>query len=115
MKTEKPSKAELTANFDSDVFASIHGMASDLFEAGLMEKKTMREFDALCLTPVTTMDATQIRAIREQAGVSQSVFAKILNVTTNSVGQWERNEKHPTGSALKLLSLAKTKGIGAIL
>jgi len=33
--------------------ASIHETAEDLYEAGLMEKHTMREFDELCLTPIS--------------------------------------------------------------
>jgi putative transcriptional regulator len=47
--------------------------------------------------------------------MSQSVFAKVLNVTTSLVSQWERGEKKPSGPSLKLLSLARRKGIDAIL
>jgi DNA-binding transcriptional regulator YiaG len=31
------------------MMASIHETAEDLYEAGLMEKRTMREFNKLCL------------------------------------------------------------------
>jgi putative transcriptional regulator len=34
------------------MMASVHETAEDLYEAGLMEKRTMKEFDELCLTPV---------------------------------------------------------------
>ncbi len=74
----------------------------------------MREFDELCLTEVLPLDSTEIKKLRESAGVSQAVFARTLNVTTSSVGQWERGEKSPSGSALKLLALAKKKGLQAI-
>jgi putative transcriptional regulator len=38
-----------------------------------------------------------------------------LNVTTSLVSQWERGEKRPSGPSLKLLALARRKGIEAIL
>ena len=49
---------------------------------------------------------------REKA--SQAVFARHLNVPVSLVSQWERGEKRPSGSALKLLALVKKKGLAAI-
>jgi putative transcriptional regulator len=46
--------------------------------------------------------------------VSQSVFARYLNVPSSLVSQWERGERRPTGTAVKLLSLVKRKGLEAI-
>ena len=40
--------------------------------------------------------------VRERAGVSQAVLAGFLNVAVNTVSQWERGERRPTGAALKL-------------
>jgi transcriptional regulator with XRE-family HTH domain len=42
--------------------------------------------------------------------LSQPVFARYLNVTTGLVSQWERDEKHPRGASLKLLTLVVKKG-----
>jgi putative transcriptional regulator len=42
----------MTKNYRNSMMASIHETAEDLYEAGLMEKRTMKEFDELCLTPV---------------------------------------------------------------
>ena len=53
-------------------------------------------------------------AVRKNAGVSQAVFAKYLNVTVNLVSQWERGEKEPRGPSLKLLALVQKKGLKAI-
>jgi putative transcriptional regulator len=36
----------------SSILASVHETAEDLRAAGALSKQTMREFDALCLTPV---------------------------------------------------------------
>jgi putative transcriptional regulator len=94
--------------------AAIHETAEDLHDAGLVDKRTMREFDAACLTPVRPLSAEEIRALREREGASQAVFARYLNVTTGLVSQWERGEKHPQGASLKLLALVARNGLEAV-
>jgi len=78
--------------------AAIHEGVSDLYEIGLVDKRTMRRFDEACLTPVTPLSPEEIRAIRIRSQVSQ----------------WERGEKHPAGASLKLLSIVRNKGIEAL-
>ena len=94
---------------------TVHQIAAGLFSAGALDKATMRKFDELCLSPVEELSGEDIKGLRESTGVSQAVLARILNVTTSTVGQWEREEKKPTGSALKLLSLVRSKGLSAVL
>ena len=74
----------------------------------------MREFDALCLTPVTRMAPEEIKSLREREQVSLPVFASYLNVRKDTVSKWERGEKRPNGPSLKLLNLVRTKGLRAI-
>lgn len=100
--------------YKSDVAASIHETVSDLFETGLVDKKTMKRFDESCLTPVAPLSPEEILEIRKQAMVSQRVFAHYLNVSPGVVSQWERGEKHPSGTSLKLLVLVRRKGLEAI-
>jgi putative transcriptional regulator len=95
----------MTRQYRSRAMASIHETAEGLHAAGVMDKQTMRKFDEACLTPVRPLTAGEIRALREREGASQAVFARYLNVTTGLVSQWERGEKHPQGTSLKLLSL----------
>jgi putative transcriptional regulator len=101
--------------YGSKAQEAVHELARDLHAAGVMNKQTMRRFDAMCLTLVQPMSGDDIRVLRVREEVSQAVFAKFLNVTTNAVSQWERGEKKPTGSALKLLNLVQKKGLQAIL
>jgi putative transcriptional regulator len=68
----------------------------------------------MCLTTIAELTAKDIAAIRENVGVSQGVFARYLNVPTTLISQWERGERRPTGAAVKLLSIVKHKGLGAI-
>jgi len=94
--------------------ASVHETAEGLHSAGIMDKRTMREFDALCLTPVRPLKPREIRELRLREGASQAVFARYLNVTTGLVSQWERGEKCPRGASLKLLSLIAKNGLEAV-
>jgi len=109
--TRKKSKA---GKYRSGLSAAIHETAAGLHRIGLMDKETMREFDASCLTAIEPLSARQIAAIRKRAGVSQGVFAHYLNVKPKLVSEWERGEKRPSGPSLKLLSIVKTKGLEAI-
>ncbi len=94
--------------------ASVHERTSDFYRDGSLDKKTMPEFDVLCLTPVQKMTPEKIRALREREKNSQTVFAAYLNVTPSLVSKWERGEKHPQGASLKLLSLVEKKGLEVV-
>lgn len=100
--------------YRSDVMASIHETATDLFAVGGMDRKTMRKFDVLCLTPIQEMTPQRIRELRTREKASQAVFAAYLNVTPSLVSKWERGEKNPQGTSLKLLSLVEKKGLEII-
>lgn len=104
----------MNKTYRSEAHGAIHETASDLHGAGLMDKRTLRRFDKLCLTPVNPMPPEDIRALRQREHVSQAVFARYLNVSTGLVSQWERGEKHPAGASLKLLTLVREKGLSAI-
>ncbi|WP_166144778.1 DNA-binding transcriptional regulator [Methylosinus sp. RM1] len=101
--------------YRSDIAEAVHETATGLRRIGLLDAKTMREFDASCLTPVEPLTGRQIAALRQRAGVSQSVFARILNVQPKLVSEWERGEKKPSGPSLKLLSIVKARGLDALL
>jgi putative transcriptional regulator len=57
--------------------ASIHETAEGLHAAGVMDKRTMRDFDEMCLTPVQPLKPTEIRALRLREGASQGGFRPI--------------------------------------
>src|SRR5258708_38740000 len=103
-----------STKYRSRLSAAIHETAAGLHRIGLMDKATMREFDASCLTPIEQLSAKEIAAIRKRAGVSQGVFAHYPNVKPKLVSEWERGEKRPAGPTLKLLSIVKTKGLDVI-
>ena len=101
--------------YRSEIAEVVHEGVRGMHRLGLVDKKTMREFDVRCLTSVEDLEPKDIVAMREQAGVSQAVFARALNVTTDYVSKIERGAKRPSGATLKLLSLVRRKGFEAIL
>jgi putative transcriptional regulator len=104
----------MAKRYRSKAMAAIHETAVDLHDAGLIDKRSMKSFDKLCLTPVRDLTPAEIRSIREREKASQAVFARYLNVTTGRVSQWERGEKRPRGASLKLLTLVANNGLDAV-
>lgn len=100
--------------YRSEIAAAVHETASDLYQIGVIDAKTMRQFDKTCLTSIEPLSPEEIAEIRQHSGVSQSVFAQHLNVSTGLVSKWERGEKKPSGPSLKLLTLVKEKGLQSI-
>ena len=98
----------------SRILQAVHESTNGLHEAGVMDETTMREFDAMCLPPVKEYTAKDIRRVRLSQRVSQPVFAAYLNVTKSTVAQWERGDKKPRGTSLKLLDLVERKGLEAL-
>ena len=104
----------MSEQFKNEALAAVHETAFGLHEAGVLNKVTMRTFDGMCLTPFEELTPEQIRQIRLREQVSQSVFARYLNVSEGLVNQWECGERHPHGASLKLLTLVARKGLQAV-
>ena len=108
MKVELKGKARLRAEI-VEMTRDQHalGMVSDQE----LEKTTLRMLGRDALPKVAGLSPSEIVKVREQVGVSQAVLAGYLNVAVNTVSQWERGERRPTGAALKLLHVVKRSGI----
>lgn len=78
-------------------------------------KITMRHLGDKADIVAEPISGDEIRKLREDAHLSQAVFARCLNLTTGYVSQLERGAKRPTGPALVLLNVIRRKGIEAIL
>lgn len=97
--------------FRSDVSEAIHSSAAALHKVGVLDKATMRDFDARHLAVPPAFEPAQIRKIREANNVSQPVFARYLNTSESTVEKWETGAKRPSGMALKLLSVVQKHGL----
>ncbi len=100
--------------YKSEALAAVHETVADMHAAGVVDQQTMRRFDKTCLTPIQEFTPDEIKALREREQVSQTIFANYLNISKESVSQWERGEKKPGGTSLKLLSLVARKGLSSI-
>jgi putative transcriptional regulator len=94
--------------------------AKDMKNTGILdetayEKITMRHLNKKDKSLIEPLTGEEIRIMREQAHMSQAVFARYLNVTVGYASQLEHGAKHPTGAALVLLNVIHRKGIEAIL
>jgi putative transcriptional regulator len=96
------------------ILDTVYETAKGLHKAGVMDTKTMREFDALCLPPVKNFSAKEIKRLRTRNKASQAVFAAYLNTSSSTVQKWEQGQKKPNGSSLKLLNLVEQKGLEAL-
>ena len=98
----------------SKIFRELHETTKDMHDIGRLDTTTMREFDALCLSPVKKLTAKQIRSLRVTNKLSQPVFAAYLNISPSTVRQWENGDKEPSGPSLKLLNIIRDKGLSAV-
>lgn len=71
------------------------------------KKITMRNRELDLPKPIKPMKPTDIRALRGKLGVSQSIFARLLNVPRQTAISWEKGVRRPSGAALKLLTIAR--------
>jgi len=94
---------------------AVHESATGLYNAGVIDGQTMRDFDVMCLPPIRDFEAKEIKRMRLRAKVSQNVFARYLNASVSTIKQWENGDKHPRGPSLKLLNLVKDKGLEALI
>ena len=98
----------------SEILKSVHKTAKGLKKSGLIDKTTMRKFDALCLTSVHEFTPDQVRKLRIKYNLSQPVFAQYFNVSDKLVKKWEQGDSSPRGAALKMLVIAEKKGLEVI-
>ncbi len=99
----------------SRLLETIHDTALDLHRSGFIDKRRMREYDALCLAPVPSFSSERIQTLRAQLQISQAVLAALLNISLSTVRQWEIGAKHPGGPSSKLLDLLERKGLEGLI
>jgi putative transcriptional regulator len=104
-----------TTKCKSRILDEIHETALGLHNAGVISKRRMGEFETLCHLDVHEIAPQKIKSLREQAHVSQAVFAAVLNISLSTVQKWEVGDKKPSGPSLKLLNLIENKGLEAVI
>lgn len=83
---------------------TLQGLVNSGIKTSYTEKE-LKKFGVVI--PEVEIQAKDILEIRQRVKLSQSVFAKVLNVSSSSVRQWEQGTRTPTGSTKILLELLK--------
>jgi len=50
----------------------------------------------------------EVKVIREQTGLSQTQFARLIGVSKRTLENWEQGRRHPTGPARALLKIVES-------
>lgn len=74
------------------------------YEDGKLNARTMK----ISVTPPPEITAEEIKDVRKQSGLTQSVFAAVLGVSVKTVEAWESGTNHPSGSAKRIISIIQT-------
>ena len=70
-------------------------------------KLTMRTTQFPLPDKPSPMSPEQIIALRRNLKMSQTVFARMLNVGAGTAASWEKGRRRPSGPALKILHVAQ--------
>lgn len=85
---------------------AIGSTVQDMLDSGLKSSFTEKELNSLGVKiPEIEISSSDIKEIRKKTNLSQTVFAKVLNVSPSSVRQWEQGKRVPTGSTKVLLEV----------
>ena len=85
---------------------SIAESVKDLVLGGFGTSFTERELNEFGIKiPEVHVPPEKVKRIRRKTHVSQTVFARLLNVSPSSVRQWEQGKRKPTGSTKVLLGI----------
>ncbi len=71
------------------------------------KKLTLRTFTVVA--PVPRFSPAEIVELREARKLSRPLFAGILNVPVVTVRKWESGERMPSGAALRLLEVMRSR------
>lgn len=85
-------------------------MEQELFEdlvQSLKEAKAIARGEAQASRRIK-VPQPDVKAVREQIGLSQSEFAGLLRVSIKTLQNWEQHRRNPTGPAAALLKIVMT-------
>lgn len=84
---------------DKSLFEELVGSLKEAKAIAKGQAKPSRRFE---------LSAPDAKAVREQTGLSQGDFAKLMRVSVKTLQNWEQHRRHPTGPAAALLKIVAT-------
>ena len=86
-----------------------------MHKANVIDIKTLRELSDDELPVLIEYTGDEIQQLRKRQRLSQSVFAKYLNISPAMIRSLEQGQRHAHGAILKLLNIIDRHGIGALI
>lgn len=74
------------------------------YEKGNLEANTIK----ISVAPLPEIKAEEIRTLRKELNMTQTIFAAVLGVSVKTVEAWESGKNIPAGSARRMLSMMKS-------
>ena len=99
----------------NDIQDTINNLAEGLYKADIIDKKTLRNLTEEELPVIHEFTGEEIQQLRKKQSLSQSVFAKYLNVSPAMIRGLEQGKRHAHGAILKLLNIVERHGINGLL
>ena len=84
---------------DKALFEDLLGSLKEAKAISIGKAAPSRRFE------ITAPDA---KLVREQIGLSQSEFARLMRVSVKTLQNWEQHRRNPTGPAAALLKIMST-------
>lgn len=93
-----------------EVARNLDECAEIFVEDCLNDNTPLPEPRTIIITPTTFRNRDNnhnIAKLREERGISQQSFAKLLGVSLSTLTKWENGTRNPSGAAAKLLEIIK--------
>ena len=93
----------------SEAFEILSSSLDEAIENAKADKKFLREETiSIEIEPLKQYSAAEIKKIRSKTGLTQSLFAKWIGVSTRTVEAWEAGRNKPSGPSSRLLGLLQS-------
>jgi putative transcriptional regulator len=99
-------KAKKSKYVGDETFAEIKESFEQALQHARGERNDLRVTKVAIPRPPQHMSSEEIVSVRKNLNYSQSVFARLLNVSVKTVQGWEQGLREPSDAALKLLAIA---------
>ena len=90
----------------SEAFGILSSALDEAIEDAKADKKFLKaETVSIEIEPIVEYNADAIKKIRQNTGLTQSLFAQWLGVSARTVEAWEAGRNKPSGPSNRLLNL----------
>ena len=99
---------------ESRVLDGFFKWALRLKSEALMNAAEKRHFAQTCAPLPELISGGVIHRIRRRTKADETVFARVCRSDAHHLRDWEQGRSHPRGPQLKLIHLARKRGLSAV-